>query len=280
MIESLSKDYSVREMLAFLEIPKSSYYRWKKDNKNSEDDEIIQTITDICKKHKSRYGYRRVTAELFWKYGLTVNHKRVLRLMRENKLLAKTRRKKKFRYFNSNEAVKKNDLIKRNFRSVKPNEKWFTDLSEINFGEEKLYFSAIIDGFNNEIVSYAISTSPNLELAYETIDKALEKRKIEKVILHSDQGSIYTSPKFQAYVKEKNIVQSMSAVGVCYDNVQIESFFSHLKEETFYSQDFNATNEQIIELLEEYIYYYNNERIQLKLNKLPPIVYREQYCAA
>ncbi len=121
--------------------------------------------------------------------------------------------------------------------------------------EGKRYFSAIIDGYNNEIISTAISTSPNLDLAYETVDKALEKRKIETVILHSDQGSIYTSPRFQTYVKEKNIVQSMSAKGVCYGNVLIESFFSHLKTEVFYSQDFNATNEQIIELVDEYIYY-------------------------
>lgn len=280
MIESLSGKYPIREMLAFLGVPKSSYYRWKKDIKGGKEDELIQIITDICKKHKFRYGYRRVTAELVWKYELNVNHKRVLRLMRESGLLAKVRRKKKFRYFNQNEAVKKKDLIKRDFQASKPNEKWFTDVSEINFGEEKLYFSAIIDGFNNEVISSAISTSPNLELAFETIDKALEKQNIERVILHSDQGSLYTSPRFQNYVKEKNIVQSMSAVGVCYDNVQIESFFSHFKEETFYSQDFDATNEQIIELVEEYIYYYNNERIQLKLNKLPPVIYREQYCVA
>jgi putative transposase len=96
------------------------------------------------------------------------------------------------------------------------------------------------------------------------------------VILHSDQGGLYTSPRFQELLKEKNIIQSMSHVGVCYDNVLIESFFSHFKTEAFYSQDFNATNEQIIEIVEEYIYYYNNERLQLKLNKLPPIKYREQ----
>jgi putative transposase len=72
----------------------------------------------------------------------------------------------------------------------------------------------------------------------------------------------------------------MSQVGVCYDNVLIESFFSHLKVEAFYSQDLTATNEQIIEIVEEYIYYYNNERLQLKLNKLPPIQYREQFHTA
>ena len=130
------------------------------------------------------------------------------------------------------------------------------------------------------VISSITGSSPNLELAFETVNKALEKRRIKGVILHSDQGGLYTSPKFQEFVKEKNIIQSMSQVGVCYDNVLIESFFSHLKSEAFYSQDFTATNEQIIELVEEYIYYYNNERLQLKLNKLPPIQYREQFITA
>ncbi|QKE76187.1 IS3 family transposase (plasmid) [Arthrobacter citreus] len=169
--------------------------------------------------------------------------------------------------------------MKRKFKAKAPNQKWYTDVSTLTFGEKHLYLSAIIDGFNNEVISAVISDSPNLKLAYDTVDQALEKRKINKVILHSDQGGLYTSPKFQAYVKEKNIIQSMSQKGVCYDNVQIESFFSHLKTEAFYSQDYAATNSKIIEIVKEYIYYYNNERIQIKLNNLPPIKYREQVAA-
>lgn len=199
--------------------------------------------------------------------------------MRENGLLAKIRRKK-FKNYTTDIKVKKSDLIKRDFKAENPNQKWYTDVSTITFGEENLYFSAIIDGYNNEIISSAISDSPNLELAFKTVELALESRNIESVILHSDHGGLYTSPRFQAFTKEKNIVQSMGQKGVCYDNVQIESFFSHLKTEVFYSQDYTATNETIIEMIEEYIYYYNNERIQLKLNKMPPIKYREHFHTA
>ncbi|WP_142339175.1 IS3 family transposase [Bacillus sp. AFS055030] len=278
VIEELKTKYPIREMLLFLEIPKSSYYRWKRQKLSNDDQELIKLIKKIYKKHKKRYGYRRVTGELKTVHGLKINRKKVRRLMREIGLFAKIRRRK-FVHYKPSESVKMKDLIKRKFKAEAPNQKWYTDVSTLTFGENHLYLSAIIDGFNNEVISAVISDSPNLKLAYDTVDQALEKRKINKVILHSDQGGLYTSPKFQAYVKEKNIIQSMSQKGVCYDNVQIESFFSHLKTEAFYSQDYAATNSKIIEIVKEYIYYYNNERIQIKLNNLPPIKYREQVAA-
>lgn len=262
-------------MLAFLKIPKSNYYRWRNKPEDEGDYELLERIRTICTKHKGRYGYRRVTESLRAEYQLTINHKRVRRIMAENSLQARIRRRR-FLYFKPDSIVKKADLIQRQFQADAPNRKWYTDVSTITFGESNLYLSAVIDGFNNEVISSVISSSPNLELAFETVSQAIQGRNIDKVILHSDQGGLYTSPRFQEFVKEKNIIQSMSQVGVCYDNVLIESFFSHLKTEAFYSQDFDATNEQIIEIVEEYIYYYNNERLQLKLNKLPPIKYREQ----
>jgi putative transposase len=262
-------------MLAFLEIPKSNYYRWRKKSADENECVVLEHIRTICTKHKRRYGYRRVTEVLKTEYQLIINHKRVSRIMAENDLQARIRRRK-FIHFKPTVAIKKPDLIQRQFKADAPNKKWYTDVSTFTFGETNLYLSAIIDGFNNEVISSVISQSPNLDLAFETVDQAVKGRIVNNVILHSDQGGLYTSPRFQEYVKEKNIIQSMSQVGVCYDNVLIESFFSHLKAEAFYSQDFTATNEQIIEIVEEYIYYYNNDRLQLKLNKLPPIKYREQ----
>jgi transposase InsO family protein len=264
-------------MLRFLEIPKSNYYRWKHKHDNPTEAELVECIQRIYQFHKGRYGYRRITAEL--REAVIVNHKRVRRLMVENGIKARIRRKR-FVHFKPAIAVKKADLIQRKFKADKPNQKWYTDVSMITEGESPLYLSAIIDGFNNEVISSVIGTSPNLELAIETVNHAIKRGNFDGVILHSDQGGLYTSPRFQEFVKEKNIVQSMSQVGVCYDNVLIESFFSHLKTEAFYSQDFDATNERIRELVEEYIYYYNNHRLQLKLNKLPPIKYREQLYTA
>jgi transposase InsO family protein len=274
IIESLRDKYPLLEMLFFLGIPKSNYYRWKKKQANRKDEKLLELIRDICNKHKRRYGYRRITIVLKHVYKQLINHKKVRRIMRENGLLSKIRRKK-FVHFKPDQIIMKQDLIKREFKASEPNKKWYTDVSTLTFGEKNLYLSAIIDGFNNEVISSVISESPNLQLAYDTIDLALKDRDVNNVILHSDQGGLYTSPKFQLYVKEKNIIQSMSHKGVCYDNVQIESFFSHMKTEAFYSQDFTATNSKIIEIVEEYIYYYNNERLQIKLNNQPPIRYSE-----
>jgi len=275
VLDKLAVKYPISTMLTFLEIPKSTYYRWKRQAPSSKDTELLKKISELCVKHKRRYGYRRITSELATHYGVVANHKRVRRIMRENGLLAKIRRKK-YRHYKPDVTIKKPDLIKRKFRADRPNEKWYTDVSELPFGPSKLYLSAIIDGFNNEVVSFVISDSPNLELAYETVRQAVKGKAVKNLILHSDQGGLYTSPSFQAFTQNENIVQSMGHRGVCFDNVLIESFFSHLKTEAFYSQDFTATNEQIIEIVEEYIHYYNNERIQLKLNSLPPVKYREQ----
>lgn len=266
-------------MLLFFKIPKSNYYRWKTAVQSVKENDLVEKIHHICRNHKGCYGYRRVQAELMNQYSLKVNHKKVQRIMREENLLSYIRRKK-FRFFKSSEKSIIPDLIQRNFKSKAPCEKWYTDVSTFTFGKTPIYLSAIIDGYNNEVISYQISSSPNLKLAIQTLKSALDSRKPKKLILHSDQGSIYTSIDFQNFLKEKNIIQSMSRIGVCYDNVLIESFFSHLKVEAFYSQKPLRNNQSIKERIEEYIYYYNHKRIQLKLDRLSPIQFRKQAYSA
>lgn len=238
----------------------------------------MKRIQDIYDYHKGRYGYRRITQELRTVDQMTINYKKVSRLMREMGLRAKIRRRR-FKVFKGLDHQRCHDLIQRQFKVSRPNEKWYKDVSVFKFGEAPLYLSAVIDRFNNEVISFVISEHPNLQLAYETIEQCFHTRNLtHSDILHSDQGSIYTSPQFNVFLKQKkNIIQSMSHKGVCYDNVQIESFFSHLKVEAFYSQDFSATNYEIRKHIEEYIYYYNPIRIQKKLNYLSPVNYREMY---
>lgn len=115
--------------------------------------------------------------------------------MAENNLQARIRRRR-FVHFKPTVIVKKADLIQRKFKADLPNKKWYTDVSTITFGESNLYLSVIIDGFNNEVISSVVSSSPNLELAFETVNRVIKGRNIDKVILHSDQGGLYTSPRF------------------------------------------------------------------------------------
>ncbi|OTX05430.1 hypothetical protein BK712_17565 [Bacillus thuringiensis serovar seoulensis] len=145
------------------------------------------------------------------------------------------------------------------------------------FGKKNLYFSSIIDGFNNEIISYKISETQDASLVLDTLKEALRKRNVIDTILHSDQGKVYTSKQFQTYAKEKGIITSMSRTGNCHDNTLIESFHSHLKSEGFYAQNIKQLNNfSIIQTVDDYIYYYNNGRIQRKIANMSLIAYRKR----
>ncbi|HDR8152384.1 TPA: IS3 family transposase [Bacillus cereus] len=265
---------TVKELCNVLELPRSTFYRWLQRTVDLRD-EIEEKIKDVCLRHKLRYGYRRVTATLR-KMGLCVNHKKVLRIMRQNQILSKVRRKKK-KYISGAEPVVAPHRLECQFDASAPNEKWFTDVTYLLFGERALYLSTIMDAFNREIISYVISESQALPLAMKTLKQAMRGRKVKDVLLHSDQGSIYTAKEFQAYAKENDIITSMSRRGNCHDNAVMESFFGHLKSEAFYSQEITkVSNTTVRKIVLEYIHYYNCVRIQEKLNHLSPKEFREQ----
>lgn len=227
VIEILRSSFLVKELCSLLEVPRSTYYRWKQQSEKGPNP-IEQAIVELCRKHKYRYGYRRVTASIRKQLGQCINHKRVLRIMKANGVLSKARKKRKA-FYTGQESIVAENLIQRIFQADRPNQKWYTDISYLPFGGEMLYFSSIQDSFNNEIISYRVSTKQDLSLALETLEEACQKRKVEGTILHSDQGSIYTSRRFQREAKEKGIITSMSRKG--YDNALIESFHSQLKVE-------------------------------------------------
>ncbi|WP_241138709.1 IS3 family transposase [Bacillus mycoides] len=270
----LKTKVTVQELCKVLELPRSSFYRWLQMAERPKD-ELEEKVKKVCLRHKLRYGYRRVTATLR-KMGLCVNHKKVLRIMRQYHILSKVRRKKK-KYMNGAEPVVAPHRLERQFEASAPNKKWFTDVTYLLFGERTLYLSTIMDAFNREIISYVISESQTLTLAMKTLKQAMRGRKVKDVILHSDQGSIYTAKEFQAYAKENSIITSMSRRGNCHDNAVMESFFGHLKSEAFYSQKITkVSNTTVRKIVLEYIHYYNCVRIQEKLNHLSPKEFREQ----
>jgi putative transposase len=130
-----------------------------------------------------------------------------------------------------------------------------------------------MDLFNNQIVSYKLYTHQQISLVIDTLDEALEKRGNPKgVILHSDQGSVYSSYAFQSRIKEKKLVSSMSRRGNCWDNAVIESFHSNLKSEEFQYVKFNSLSlEEVKDRVDHFVRYYNDERIQEKLGYHTPI---------
>lgn len=256
-------------------MPRSTFYyhcKSKIDKYEIEKHEIL----DIFNNNRQRYGYRRVLLELK-KIGYSINHKTVLKLMKSLNIQGK-QRKSKYKSYKGEVGKIAPNIINRDFNATKPFEKLATDVTEFAVCDEKVYLSPILDMYNNEIVSYSISTSPNFYQTREMLKGLIDKLPINSTpILHSDQGWQYQMKEYQRLLKENNITQSMSRKGNCLDNSVMENFFGRLKTEMFFGERFESVN-TFIDKLKEYIYYYNNERIILKL-KMSPVQYRTQNIA-
>ena len=235
-------------------------------------------ITAIYHENKGRYGYRRITMELH-RRSMYLNHKTVQRLMKELGLVCQVRMKK-YRSYKGEVGNIAPNLLKRDFHVKKPNQKWVTDVTEFSLFGEKLYLSPILDLHSSDLVSYTISDRPVLSMVTSMLDKAFAGLPDgTKLILHSDQGWQYQHRQYQAMLKEKGIRQSMSRKGNCLDNAVIENFFGLLKSELLYLQDFQSI-EHFKQELFEYLDYYNNRRIKVKLKGLPPALHRQQALSA
>lgn len=276
VVSDLSTMYKIKDILATLGIPKATYYRWKKKFAILEESPLEELVIQLCEKNYFHYGHRKITAILRRNYGIHKNRKTIQRMMQKLQLQCQVKKKKqKFWSGESNMVVP--NIINRNFRADKPNEKWVTDITYLPYGSTMLYLSTIIDLYNNEIVAYQISTKQDIHLVLGTLRQAVERNKPEGVILHSDQGAVYTSYAFQNLAKEKGIITSMSRKGNCHDNAVIESFHSSLKSEGFNAQRrASISNSKVVQLVNQYMYRYNHIRIQAKLNYLSPIEYKGQ----
>lgn len=168
------------------------------------------------------------------------------------------------------------NLLKRDFKAMKPNLKWVTDITQFKLFDQKLYLSPILDLFNGEIISYTLSKSPNFQQITDMLQSAFLKIPNDShLLLHSDQGWNYQMRAYQKMLKDKGIRQSMSRKGNCYDNSVMENFFGILKSEFYYNKRFSSI-EQFTKELSEYIDYYNNHRIRVKLKGLSPVQFRTQ----
>ena len=250
------------------------YYRQKTSALADRHAALKDSIKAVFTLHKGRYGYRRITAALC-RLGQHVNHKTVQRLMGQMGLKSLVR-PKKYRSYKGAAGRIAPDLLKRQFKAEAANLKWVTDVTEFNVAGEKLYLSPVMDLFNGEIIAFETARRPVFKLVEGMLTKALEKLKCgEKPILHSDQGWQYQMPAYQSQLQTRNIVQSMSRKGNCLDNAAMESFFAVLKSELFHPNTFESP-QSLKAGIEEYIHYYNHDRIKMKLKGLSPVQYRTQ----
>ena len=269
----------MKELLKLAEMPRSTfYYHLNKLNKEDKYKEVKEEITAIYHENKGRYGYRRMTLELHNR-GYKINHKTVLKLMKELGLQCMIRAHK-YKSYKGEIGKICDNLLNREFEAEKPNEKWVTDVTEFKVHNEKLYLSPIVDLFNGEVISYNLSRRPVFAQVVDMLEKAFNKIPDNTdLILHSDQGWQYQMKQYQALLKEKGIRQSMSRKGNCLDNSLAENFFGLLKSELFYTKEYQTIEELEKDII-EYIDYYNNKRIKCKLKGMSPIQYRVHSLAA
>ncbi|WP_419686126.1 IS3 family transposase [Burkholderia theae] len=235
----------------------------------------IRTIYDH---HRGRYGYRRVT-EVIRQTGRLINRKKIQRLMQQLQLRSLVR-PKKYRSWKGEVGLAAPNLLARQFEAERPNQKWVTDVTEFNVAGQKLYLSPVLDLYNGEIIAHQIAQRPSFELVNGMLKKALRVlRPRDQPLLHSDQGWQYRMPAYRRTLEHHGLTQSMSRKGNCLDNAAMESFFGTLKSECFRLERFTCVD-QLRDALEQYIRYYNHERIKQKLKGLSPVQYRTQPLAA
>ena len=268
--------YSISEMCRFFEVSRSGYYDYvRRMDVPAKDLPLAEKIRECQSVCRNTYGYRRVQIWLE-RNGVHCNPKTVLRVMNKYNLLSVVRRK---RYVKYGEALHRYpNLLNRNFAAERPNQKWVTDISYIRTGQGFLYLSVIRDLYDNSIVAYKTGSEQNINLVLNTIKAAKRKEKVTAELhLHSDQGFQYTSQAYFKLTQQYGITPSMSRRGNPYDNALAENFFSILKTECIHRVKIE-TFKDARELIDDYIYFYNNQRIQTK-TKLTPMEFRCQYVA-
>jgi len=244
----------------------------------------IAEIIEMIHEESPDKGYRRIRDELERYHNTTVNDKRVLRICRKRNI------KSTIKYSNNGctrqaahpQYIAEN-ILNREFTANAPNEKWLTDVTEFHYyigiEKHKIYLSAILDLYDRRIVSYIIRDNNNNTLVFDTFDAALEANPEAHPLFHSDRGFQYTNRIFHSKLESAGMTQSMSRVARCIDNGPMEGFWGIIKRERYYGKRFTS-REAIVEMIENYIRYYNTKRLQRNLGVLTPMEKHEMYLQA
>ena len=281
LVQELHKEgHRLNDLLDAIGLSRSTYYYelGRTDKVKERNADLSSEIVSIFNENRKRYGVRRVHRELLNR-GFLVNHKRVQRIMNQFALCGK-RPKEKYHSYKGDVGKVADNIINRDFSTEKPLQKWTTDVSQFNLPWGKCYISPILDMNTNEIISYNLSTSPNMEQIKDMLNKAFERfPSVQGLIMHSDQGWQYQHASYTSRLEAAGIVQSMSRKANCIDNAATEQLFGHVKDEFYRGREWK-TFEDFKRDLEEYIVHWNTSRRQVRLKGLTPEEFRNQALAA
>ena len=276
MIDALRSKYALSDLLHRLKLSRSSYYLRKTImSRKDKYDELRNMISDIFTKNRRVYGYRRIKTELK-KKQISVSEKVIRRIMKEMGLYVQQPRHAKYNSYKGELSSEVENLIKRNFKADRPNEKWLTDITEFGLPNGKVYLSPILDCFDGFPVSWTIGTSPDANLVNTMLDQAVATLKSEeKPIVHSDRGCHYRWPGWIQRMNDAGLTRSMSKKGCSPDNSACEGLFGIVINEMFYNRSWQDVGiKQFISTLNDYLLWYREKRIKLSLGGLSPIEYR------
>ena len=278
VIGALRDKYKLKELLPIFKMAKSSYcYQEAVLNLPDKYSDMRNTIKSIFDAAHGRYGYRRIYTVLK-NNGIKLSEKVVLRIMNEDNLHVKNIKNKKYSSYKGEISPEVPNVVQRDFHADKPNLKWLTDITEFGIPAGKVYLSPIIDCFDGLPVSWTIGTSPDADLVNEMLDMAIATLgEGERPIVHSDRGCHYRWPGWIERMENNGLTRSMSKKGCSPDNSACEGFFGRLKNEMFYGEDWKDVSiKEFIDILNDYIHWYAEERIKVSLGGMSPLQYRKK----
>ncbi len=268
---------NVSNLLRFSGVSRSSYYRYVKRRLELpiKDMKTAKLIERLHHKRKGKIGIRQLKMELYREHGLIVNHKKIARIKRQLNLVTLIRKKRTYTQLNAQKHKVFSNILDRKFKAKRPLQKLLTDITQINYGiDKKAYLVAFKDLGDKSIVSYKLSRNMKYDFVNKALDKLCNTHKLNGALIHSDQGSHFTCKSFVKRLEKEGVIQSMSRRGECHDNAPMESFFGLIKDHLEPKEAYNF--DEIKKQVDKAIYYYNYERPQIGLNKMPPVEYRRQ----
>jgi transposase InsO family protein len=260
-------------------VSSSAYYAWeKKLGQPDPDKDRMQLVLEAYERSRKTYGYRRIQIWIEREYGIKINHKAVLRLMRKLNIRSVARKRNPYRLIQNQYGSIHTypNLLRQNFTAKQPNEKWGTDITYIPTQQGFVYLAVIKDFFDGTILGHSFSRNNSIQMVLQAVRAATSGLQPRNgVIIQSDQGVQFQSVAYHSLISELGITPSMSRKGNCLDNAPTESFFSQLKEELIRHIKIKDYQDAI-RIVDDYIHFYNHDRIQLK-TKLTPMEFRRQF---
>ena len=276
LIDAEKAQYPIAEMFKWLRVSRSGFYAWleRPESKHAVDDRRLSVLVrEAHELGRQTYGSPRVHAELA-EHGVRVSRKRIARLMREQELVARVRRRYRSTTMSDHDQPVASNILDRRFNAAEPNQRWVSDTTELLVGDSgaKLYLAVILDLFSRFVVGWAVSAVNDQHLTIKSLEMALRRRCPNAGLLyHSDQGCTYASERFQNLLLANGITCSMSRRGNCYDNAAMESWNSTLKSELGERfESYGAAKEKLFDYIEV---FHNQQRRHSALGYMSPAIY-------